>query len=614
MSSIKKYFDEGSKGFVCKTCKKSYSVQKTGTTSHLWTHLMRKHPTVYACAKQEDSKMKLERSSSTSGQRMQASSPPSISTFLVKTLDTATKKRYDSAVLKFIVADGRPFESAAGSGFKNLCSVLTNGSYIPPHPTTLSRRLDDMSHSLHEQFENSLKLDISSSRPSITFDHWKADNQTNYLVITIHYISELNWTLQSRCLSVVNLENVNADHTSSATEKIIRGELEKHGISQSSIYFATTDTTNTMPCTVRQLGINWQGCAAHSLQLSINAALDAQKIVQNLISHVHRIAGFFHSSTVGQTMLAKYQIDQGMKESKPPLDVITRFNSTFYLMDWIDKNSVPVSLALLECTVNKKCARSPPKPLTQMLQDTLKTTLPLLRPTAEATTVLSAEKNVSISLIYPCIATLKEELLTKSFIGHQQFRDELMKQLNSRFDLTMDHLLAATFVDPRFKHYLFSEVDIQRATLFFKTMLSSSENTRVSQNSEEHELEKQEQDGSRRSLLDSMFKKVKNAQGDNMASKISSFSEQIINEINLYSKQAVIDRRSDPLQFWKQNSNMFPLLAKAARNLLAIQATNCSSERVNSVGGHIITDDRYNLSRNNAETLIWAKINKDLLF
>ena len=73
-----------------------------------------------------------------------------------------------------------------------------------------------------------------------------------------------------------------------------------------------------MPCTARQLGINWQGCAAYRLQLSINAALDVQRMIQNLIGHVHKIAGFFHSSTVGQTTLAKYQTDQGMKETKTP--------------------------------------------------------------------------------------------------------------------------------------------------------------------------------------------------------------------------------------------------------------------------------------------------------
>ena len=97
-----------------------------------------------------------------------------------------------------------------------------------------------------------------------------------------------------------------------------------------------------MPCTARQVGINWQGYAAHSLQLSINAALNVQRMIQNLIGCVHKIVGLFHSSTAGLIKLAKHQTDQEMKETKPPLDVITRFYNTFYLLNWIDQNCVRV--------------------------------------------------------------------------------------------------------------------------------------------------------------------------------------------------------------------------------------------------------------------------------
>jgi len=56
-----------------------------------------------------------------------------------KRLDASKKEAYDLAVLKFVVEDGRPFETAAGVGFQNLCAVFTDGAYKPPHPTTLLR-------------------------------------------------------------------------------------------------------------------------------------------------------------------------------------------------------------------------------------------------------------------------------------------------------------------------------------------------------------------------------------------------------------------------------------------------------------------------------------------
>ena len=276
-----------------------------------------------------------------------------MSDFMPKRLDASKKEAYDMAVLNFVVADGRPFETAAGVGFQKLCAVITDGAYKPPHPTTLSRKLNDLSANLKQKFIDKLKSGIGDSRPSITFDHWKADNDTNYLVLTVHYISA-SWKIESRCLSVVNLEKLDADHTSAKTAEIIAEEFAKHNIDAAVIFFATTDTTNTMPRTARLIDVQWHPCAAHSLQLAINAALDVQRGIQNLIGHAHVIGGFFHSSTVGQTVLAKYQRDKGLPESRPPVDVTTRFNSTFTLLNWLQKNAEPVSLALVNCSMNTK--------------------------------------------------------------------------------------------------------------------------------------------------------------------------------------------------------------------------------------------------------------------
>ena len=45
-----------------------------------------------------------------------------MSGFMRKRLDSSKKEAYDLAVLKFVLADGRPFEMVAGVGFQNLCA------------------------------------------------------------------------------------------------------------------------------------------------------------------------------------------------------------------------------------------------------------------------------------------------------------------------------------------------------------------------------------------------------------------------------------------------------------------------------------------------------------
>jgi len=190
-------------------------------------------------------------------------------------------------------------------------------------------------------------------------------------------------------MSVVNLKNLHAGHASAKTAEIIMNEFAKHNIDATNIFFATTDTMNTMPRTAKLIDVQWHPCAAHTLQLAANAALDVQRSIKNLINHAHVVAGFFHSSIVGQAALAKYQVDKGLAESKLPVDVTKRFNTTFTLLDWVHKNSEPLSLALVDCSMNRKtkCARTPPQPLLQSSQDLLKNVLPLLQPTAEATKI-----------------------------------------------------------------------------------------------------------------------------------------------------------------------------------------------------------------------------------
>jgi len=263
----------------------------------------------------------------------------------------------------------------------------------------------------------------------------------------------------------------------------------------------------------------------------------------------------------------------------------------------------------------------------QSSQDLLKNVLPLLQPTAEATKILSADTYISASLIIPCISVLKEELSTRSasVVAIQCFRRELLCQLNTRFDLSKKYLIAATFVDPRFKTALLTENETTEAVAYLKTLSASRSGSSDTlpvpddlvqglQVSPESAETVEFAEPHRGSLLDSVFKKVDSVQKES-ATNIGNtqFEEKFQSEVSTYLKQPVSECQSDPLQYWKANKNLLPLLTAAARDLLCIQATNCSSERVNSVGGQIIADMRHNLSKTNAEMLIWARHNRHMI-
>ena len=64
-------------------------------------------------------------------------------------------------------------------------------------------------------------------------------------------------------------------------------------------------------------------------------------------------------------------------------------------------------------------------------------------------------------------------------------------------------------------------------------------------------------------------------------------------EMRRYEASGNPGRNVDVLDFWKQNQDVFPLLAKMARIVLAIPASSAKSECVFSTGGLIVTPRRF---------------------
>ncbi len=66
---------------------------------------------------------------------------------------------------------------------------------------------------------------------------------------------------------------------------------------------------------------------------------------------------------------------------------------------------------------------------------------------------------------------------------------------------------------------------------------------------------------------------------------------------------------TNPLHWWRANETRFPRLAKLAKRYLAIQATSAPAERLFSVAGLTIANDRARLLPDNAAMLIFLHEN-----
>src|SRR5450432_1336398 len=69
-------------------------------------------------------------------------------------------------------------------------------------------------------------------------------------------------------------------------------------------------------------------------------------------------------------------------------------------------------------------------------------------------------------------------------------------------------------------------------------------------------------------------------------------------------KQLLIPRKTDILKYWASKEYEFPIVARMARDHLAIPATSAPSECIFSVGSDIITKKRNRLGGDNTRRLL----------
>ncbi|GJY61491.1 zinc finger BED domain-containing protein RICESLEEPER 2 [Tanacetum coccineum] len=79
-------------------------------------------------------------------------------------------------------------------------------------------------------------------------------------------------------------------------------------------------------------------------------------------------------------------------------------------------------------------------------------------------------------------------------------------------------------------------------------------------------------------------------------------------ELTRYLNESQIRFTSDfdILEWWKLNTSRFPIVARIAKDILAIQITTVTSKSTFSMGGHVLDPYRTNLSYVVVEALIYV--------
>ena len=490
------------------------------------------------------------------------------------------------------------------------------------------------------EYRERLKVLLKGEHVALTSDHWTSNANENYVAVTGHYIDE------GFELNVVTL--MCEQRTGSASAPFIVNEIigacAEFGIPEKKISAVVTDTAPTMVKVgrlLRERSISWQGCVDHILELTTGKAFDDKNIDPNgeeIMKKARALVGHFHNSVKAKERLLA---SQPAKSAVTVLqDVATRWWSTYdmcqrlirlqrYISVMDDEGELPEDLNLSEGQY---------KLLAEICQ--------VLAPFMKVQKLLEGEYYVCNSFVLQAIMNLRDGLqstiasetssestkrlsriMLESFNsywgeGVAEFGLHLREGRNRRplgFPLLT---MIATFLDPRTKGLdAFNAEDRRMIWNTVEEMLieiitpdvtaNQNENGAVNDEQSDEENENYIPDILRGIDTPDNFVPVQNEDGlrirQQVSAEMSRYRSIPTFPMTFLNNTTGKREHSDPLLWWRNHRLELKVLSELARRVLNIPPTSAPSERVFSVAGLTISNNRSRLGGDAAAAQIFLQ-------
>ena len=292
-----------------------------------------------------------------------------------------------------------------------------------------------------------------------------------------------------------------------------------------------------------------------------------------------KVVAAFSSSWKRQRDLKETQVQKGLPQKKLKGDVCTRWGSKIEMVKRIVEQQDAVRVVLGQ---DRRVSHLVP---TWQDLDVLQSVLEALKGFDKLTDLLSGEKRVTCSAIKPLI-----KLIGDKYVFPEESDTELTLEIKScikddienRYSSSEINLLCdiCLFLDPRFK----DSFDLEHIAVC--TLLEEIQSNEFDVIQQPTESESDPKPARKKGKFSEVF----GARSSNSVSSATlSVSERLKREVDMYMQYPVLDIDSSPLEWWRLECKRIPLLAIVAQKYLGICATSVPSERVFSIGGHLVS-------------------------
>lgn len=527
----------------------------------------------------------------------------------IQSYSSGTKnKKITHGIMHMIVKDNLPFTFVEGMFCVHLLFyyfILRNLTFIKgagfldfmkenfplykvPTRNTIKAEIDK----LYEVEKNKCVSLLSNLRcVTLTTDIWTNIDMKSMLGITVHGLLDtkpFNGT--------IGVYELSESHTASHISEILSDAMKNFSIEEDNVKAVVTDNArNIVNAIYEKFGKKRHiPCFAHTLNLVCSNSLDISA-VQGIILKCKTIVKWFKRSVKANDDMRKVQAAAGVPEGKflkLLLDVNTRWNSTYYMIERFIKLSAYVSQVLLNYP------DSPPM-ITSREKDELMEICTFLRPLEAMTVQISGERHGTLSQIIPLVHCGHEQIskIHPCQPAAQKLKQEILKQFDKRFaTIEQSFLLAAsTILDPRFKRVNFKDPLALSSVLRYIRAEITEKDDKM-ETASESSVES-EHDFDFWAPHKTLAHKKKRACDD----------VQPQDELTFYLNSQVLPLKSNVVDAWDDMKTVYPKLYEVSQNYCHLIGTSVPAERLFSKAGSTATLKRNRLTTKRLSKLLFLQ-------